>query len=159
MHPPTHSHCPRDESPLEWIGNDESQALECRTCSGLWVGKSQLQERVDTPVMHRLFHECGSRATEMRCPVDGEPLWEIQVNGVLIDRCNHCGGIWFDANELRAVLGRDKLGNSSKPRKNSTPTRKNSTPYIDDSGGSGWFLTNSPVTDIIGDILDSLIPW
>lgn len=34
-------------------------------------------------------------------------LEEIEVEEVLIDRCPRCGGLWFDHNEIRGILGRD----------------------------------------------------
>lgn len=36
----------------------------------------------------------------MDCPRKHEPLKEIEFEGVLVDVCPTCGGVWFDANEL-----------------------------------------------------------
>lgn len=36
----------------------------------------------------------------MDCPRNHEPLKEIEFEGVLVDICPSCGGVWFDANEL-----------------------------------------------------------
>ncbi|MBW6441156.1 zf-TFIIB domain-containing protein [Patescibacteria group bacterium] len=37
----------------------------------------------------------------MKCPKCSlEDLNEIKINGVMIDRCSHCGGLWFDKDEL-----------------------------------------------------------
>jgi len=46
----------------------------------------------------------------MKCPkCKSEDLKEIKINGVKIDRCEHCGGLWFDRDELRIVRDhRDK---------------------------------------------------
>lgn len=37
------------------------------------------------------------------CPRDGTALLEIDRDGVAVDRCGSCGGIWFDAKELKRV--------------------------------------------------------
>ena len=46
----------------------------------------------------------------MNCPkCDNRNLKEIKINGVKIDRCEHCGGLWFDRDELKIVRDhRDK---------------------------------------------------
>lgn len=46
----------------------------------------------------------------MKCPkCKIEDLKETKINGVKIDRCEHCGGLWFDKNELKITRdNRDK---------------------------------------------------
>ncbi|MBN2715816.1 MAG: zf-TFIIB domain-containing protein [Deltaproteobacteria bacterium] len=38
-----------------------------------------------------------------RCSIG--KLEEIEVDGILIDRCRVCGGLWFDSGELTQVSG------------------------------------------------------
>ena len=38
-----------------------------------------------------------------RCPVDDFTLAPESYEGVEIDRCPHCRGVWLDAGELEAV--------------------------------------------------------
>ena len=40
----------------------------------------------------------------MKCPSCGNVLVEHRSAGVAIDRCQSCGGVWFDAGELRQYL-------------------------------------------------------
>ncbi len=46
----------------------------------------------------------------MNCPkCKIENLREIQINGVKVDRCKYCGGLWFDKDELKLTRDhRDK---------------------------------------------------
>ena len=118
--------CPRDGNALEPIEKNGGQAMGCRMCGGLWISKSQFDGRVDPETSRRLFHGASGRATDMRCPADGGLLFEFQVHGVLLDRCNHCGGLWFDAGELRAVLGPVVLGAREIQKRRDSP-------YLDDS--------------------------
>ena len=37
------------------------------------------------------------------CPVDDFTLTQEQYEGVTIDRCPHCQGVWLDAGELEAI--------------------------------------------------------
>ncbi len=40
----------------------------------------------------------------MKCPkCNSDLLEEIKINGIKADRCKHCGGIWFDRDELGIV--------------------------------------------------------
>ncbi|HET8564740.1 MAG TPA: zf-TFIIB domain-containing protein [Candidatus Binatia bacterium] len=44
----------------------------------------------------------------MKCPKCGtETLNEFSVQGVAVERCSSCSGIWFDARELSQLLAED----------------------------------------------------
>lgn len=40
----------------------------------------------------------------MRCPKDGLELIEIELRGVRVDKCSHCGGIYLDNGELEKIV-------------------------------------------------------
>ncbi len=40
------------------------------------------------------------------CPLCHEPLVAFELDGVEIDRCVDCGGVWLDAGELELIAGR-----------------------------------------------------
>ncbi|WP_312527335.1 zf-TFIIB domain-containing protein [Paracoccus sp. (in: a-proteobacteria)] len=42
----------------------------------------------------------------MQCPIDGETLAMSQRNGVEIDYCPKCRGVWLDRGELDKILER-----------------------------------------------------
>jgi len=41
----------------------------------------------------------------MRCPKDGLELIEVEMAGVRVDKCSHCGGIYLDNGELEKIVG------------------------------------------------------
>ncbi len=41
----------------------------------------------------------------MKCPKDGFDLTSREYHGVTIETCDHCGGMWLDANELEQIAG------------------------------------------------------
>ncbi len=44
------------------------------------------------------------KAHWMKCPKCGHELREENLEGVLIDRCSHCEGLFFDAQELEQLF-------------------------------------------------------
>ncbi len=43
----------------------------------------------------------------MKCPKCGMDLQEIELQGVKVDQCASCGGVFFDAGELEQMEKRD----------------------------------------------------
>lgn len=48
------------------------------------------------------------REDKRLCPVDGSRLEKQQSNGIIIDRCPECEGIWLDAGELETIRDASK---------------------------------------------------
>ncbi|HYC88309.1 MAG TPA: zf-TFIIB domain-containing protein [Thermoanaerobaculia bacterium] len=44
----------------------------------------------------------------MKCPKCGMDLQEIELHGVKVDQCAHCGGIFLDAGELEQLSKSDE---------------------------------------------------
>ena len=42
----------------------------------------------------------------MKCPKCGHDMKEEELEGVSVDRCTHCEGIYFDAGELEQVFAK-----------------------------------------------------
>jgi membrane associated rhomboid family serine protease len=43
-------------------------------------------------------------SAKLRCPVDGNDLERVAFQGIEVDVCRKCGGIWFDHGELDDVM-------------------------------------------------------
>ena len=39
----------------------------------------------------------------MRCPRDKMPLENFELEGVMVDGCSYCDGIWLDNKELQSI--------------------------------------------------------
>jgi Zn-finger nucleic acid-binding protein len=110
------------------LGGTGATVLECGVCAGLWLGAEvfrTLEQRARdaapaAPDPAALRSEVASRQrvpqpagpVYRRCPACRTPMTRInfeRVSGILLDRCRD-DGIWFDANELDAVLRWVKLG-------------------------------------------------
>jgi len=56
----------------------------------------------------------------MHCPVDGETLVMSDRNGVEIDYCPKCRGVWLDRGELDKIIDRAG-GNAAAPDRAAAP--------------------------------------
>jgi len=59
-------------------------------------------ERQNREAMERLKSRSGSKPR--LSPVSGEPMEQVTLMGVAIDRCPKSGGIWLDAGELELII-------------------------------------------------------
>ena len=63
----------------------------------------------------------------MRCPVDNETLVMADRNGVEIDYCPKCRGVWLDRGELDKIIERAAASDARVPPQE--PTRSAAPPY------------------------------
>jgi len=84
----------------EWFRENEKQLLEAAR-----VARARReQERADKEVSSerkrlRDLHY-------LKCPKCGHDLKEQDLEGVKIDRCTHCEGVFFDAGELDQIFAK-----------------------------------------------------
>jgi hypothetical protein len=46
----------------------------------------------------------------LHCPKDGMDLITVALQGVQVDRCATCGGMWLDAGEMEELTKREQQG-------------------------------------------------
>ena len=42
----------------------------------------------------------------LNCPKDQIPMVKLTSQGVTVDKCRKCGGIWLDKGEMRKIIDR-----------------------------------------------------
>jgi len=42
----------------------------------------------------------------LNCPVDQAPMIKLTSQGVTVDRCKKCGGMWLDKGEMKKIIER-----------------------------------------------------
>ncbi len=57
----------------------------------------------------------------MRCPVDNETLVMADRNGVEIDYCPKCRGVWLDRGELDKIIERGSPAPTATPAREAAP--------------------------------------
>lgn len=60
----------------------------------------------------------------MKCPVDDETLVMTDRNGVEIDYCPKCRGVWLDRGELDKII--ERSSSASVPPPQQQPSRRDS---------------------------------
>jgi len=78
----------------EWFRQNEKQLLEAARVARQEreAERAALEKTAELSRLKALHY--------MRCPKCGHQLMEESLEGITIDRCSFCEGIYFDANEL-----------------------------------------------------------
>jgi ribosomal protein L37AE/L43A len=69
------------------------------------------RKRVEKEKQEKLATEEKNRLRDlhyMKCPKCGMDLLEMEHQGVKVDKCSGCSGVWLDAGELEAVSKMEK---------------------------------------------------
>jgi Zn-finger nucleic acid-binding protein len=91
----------------------------CRPCNAVWLDGGELEAfevglaRSDSDLTAQReaesVREAGRAVSTIGlCPRCQRALEPAGIHGIEIDRCRHCGGIFFDHHELPAVLARSR---------------------------------------------------
>ena len=70
----------------------------------------------------------------MACPVDGTQLVMSERQGIEIDYCPTCRGVWLDRGELDKIIERSGSGPGTQPMQQAAPS-----PYPHQSHGHGHY--------------------
>jgi len=57
----------------------------------------------------------------MKCPVDNETLVMSERNGIEIDYCPKCRGVWLDRGELDKIIERSMAVEQPQPQQQARP--------------------------------------
>jgi len=118
--------CPADQNQLVEKQGEGFVYHQCPECDGLWTRFRSLRTVVQkynpdaeialphperlTPLIHRTGFDTNNVT---KCPLDGTDYFEHRFGSVLLDICQNCDGIWFDAGELEKV--KQELKDQSSP--------------------------------------------
>src|ERR671919_902553 len=82
----------------EWFRQNEKQLLEAARVAREKRERERaaLEKSTELDRLKALHY--------MRCPKCGHAMNEEELEGVSVDRCSHCEGLYFDAGELDRVL-------------------------------------------------------
>lgn len=100
--------CPRDRTPLVAQTLERVTIDVCPTCSGAFFDAKELGAATgDKELARYLAQTHGAASSPMVCPACGNLMDLDKVNGVEIDHCTSCLGVWLDAGEKDRLLARE----------------------------------------------------
>ena len=91
---------------------------ECFYCEGVWIPSNTLVEiaKKETPNLDlkKIFHKENITCSNNRlCPECCSQLYIIKTQGIEIDICIECSGIFFDKGEAASLLPKGSVPNQS----------------------------------------------
>lgn len=98
--------CPKCNSELEILNVKGLNITYCKECKGMWIKYSTLKkmgEMLDlkTDIINPIEMETINVKEEARkCPECSKMMEKVYFNGIIVDKCSQCNGIWFDNGEL-----------------------------------------------------------
>ncbi len=111
--------CPVDGATLIETESHGSLVDQCPRCRGIWCDRGELEAMVDHAARalaklrrgqaNRKVFEITNPAMRKQglhrsCPNDGAGLDHRERQGVAVDLCPLCLGIWLDTDELQAII-------------------------------------------------------
>ena len=90
----------------------------------------------------------------MQCPIDGTQLVMTDRQGIEIDYCPQCRGVWLDRGELDKIIERSAAMPPPAPQGYDDRGSCREERYDDRRGGYGKKRKKSGVSDLLGDIFD-----
>lgn len=96
--------CPRDRTELTPFRIGEVSVDTCGRCSGVWLDAGELARVAHDEEMEQLVRaSVDAVPSAFACPRCAGVCRAAKLEGVEMDSCAACGGIWVDAGELRAA--------------------------------------------------------
>ena len=104
--------CPRCAEAMEVVERDDIRSHICPSCNGAWISGASLHRlfarEEDAPHIEEALETIMSfdfRDGRLPCPTcQGKRLQTLEVDGVELDYCVSCKGLFFDPGELEQVF-------------------------------------------------------
>lgn len=93
--------CPREGTPLDERRAGRSNVDVCPSCHGTFLDGVELARTVgDAEIALELAEMHGRSSTPLACPACGEAMALDTRDGIRLDHCHACLGVWLDGGEL-----------------------------------------------------------
>jgi len=124
--------CPKCGGPMEEFEYAGTGIMldRCLKGDGFWLDNGELDkvqimmeyyDKMNAPVIAE--EGSGFKATEKDCPVCKKKMVEKEYEGVPIDICPACGGVWLDKDELNEIIKRREVKFSEEEKKSVEPEK------------------------------------
>lgn len=125
--------CPRDNTGLILKDVKQHHVYCCSCCKGLWLPGDVVPSLLSSSVIGRIRNLQHTKGSPLSCPRQCAALLEMRINGIVMDVCSSCNGVWLDRGEIKAVLKKaTALRNGKRPQADSV--------LFSAVDGAVWFL-------------------
>lgn len=96
--------CPRCSKTMALLTKSNIELDACPDCKGIWFDKDELDKITGSPnSFEGMIFTARSLGRDIPCPSCGRKMNYYTVEGVTVDYCQDCAGIWLDSGELSAI--------------------------------------------------------
>lgn len=96
--------CPHDRTELRPFRVGDLEVDTCLTCTGVWLDQGELARVAHDVELEAIVSAArGPTPSPFACPRCAGECGRASVEGIELDACASCGGIWVDAEELHGV--------------------------------------------------------
>ena len=91
--------CPRTGEAL--ASNDIAgyRYYSCAACNGLWVPGSAITKALTEEGAAKVLNSANTTKSKAQCPSCPSSLHSFSIDGVTLDNCPDCHGVWLDYGE------------------------------------------------------------
>lgn len=96
--------------------NDSSKPHWCPVCGGVWVSMSDFSQSFEEDINVSKFDPASYDGKTGLCPSGHGIMIRAKIDGdydFYLERCSHCGGVWFDHGEWQQIAKHHLVENLS----------------------------------------------
>lgn len=99
--------CPRDKAPLREERAGRVNVDVCPECQGVFLDGIEVERVIgDVKLVLELSHMQGKVQEDLRCPACDATMSLNTIDGITLDHCRVCLGVWLDRGELERLASR-----------------------------------------------------
>ena len=111
--------CPKDNSNLKIQESEKVVGHVCDQCSGIYLKESAVSAfkyNYETSILEKIASFYSGNDSFIGCPGCGSIMKMASTEGIEIDYCENCKGIWFDKDEVTKLISlyKPKISEESK---------------------------------------------
>ena len=95
--------CPRCNVGMKLEDRLGVEVDKCPKCLGIWFDNNELDKLSGGKALEGMIFTARILGKELKCPACGVDMQYMTVEGVTIDHCPKCEGVWLDDGELKKL--------------------------------------------------------
>lgn len=111
--------CPIDHKPLLKLVIDNITIDYCRECCGIWLDSGELESLLDkriecSEMVEKIALNEKQDRSSKECPACEKGLNKVDKEGIKVDICPSCRGVWLDGGEFALIYERHRNSSGAK---------------------------------------------